>query len=207
MKRIFLVLPIALLTLVTSCGSNAETETHEEAVVAENVESKDYAVSTTESLVNWSAEGVGHGHNGTIGIQSGSFTMNNDKIEAGEITINMPSLLVTDIEDSLENAKLYGHLTTEDFFNVTAFPTATLTIKDGSDMNNVVANMTIKDITEEVTFALSTTDNDGKLTLTSKLSIDRTKYGIIYSSGNFFEDLGDYLVEDNFNLDITIITE
>ncbi|NQX84218.1 MAG: YceI family protein, partial [Mycoplasmataceae bacterium] len=41
----------------------------------------------------------------------------------------------------------------------------------------------------------------------SNLSIDRTKYGITYSSGNFFEDLGDYMIDDNFDLDITLITK
>lgn len=207
MKRVFLILPIALLALATSCGAGEETEVHEEAVVAENVESKDYTISTTESLVNWSGEGVGHGHNGTISVSSGSFTMKEDKIEAGEITIDMTSMTISDIEDTTENAKLLSHLTTEDFFNVAEYSTAKLIITDGSDMSNVKGNMTIKDVTEEVTFSLSTADNDGKLTLTSKLSIDRTKYGIIYSSGNFFEDLGDYLVEDNFDLDITLITE
>ena len=206
MKRVFLILPIALMTLVVSCGG-AEEETHEEAVVAENVESKDYTVSTTESMVNWSAEGVGHGHNGTIGVKSGSFTMKDDKIENGEVVIDMSTIVITDIVDSTDNAKLYGHLTTEDFFNIAEFPAAKLVITDGSDMNNVKADLTIKDKTNEITFALSTADDNGKLTLTSKLSVDRTKYGIIYSSGNFFEDLGDYLIEDNFDLDVTIVTE
>jgi len=74
-------------------------------------------------------------------------------------------------------------------------------------MNNVKGDLTIKDKTNEITFALSTADENGKLTLTTKLSVDRTKYGIIYSSGNFFEDLGDHLIDDNFDFDITIVTK
>ena len=205
MKKVFLILPIALMTLVVSCGG--EEETHEDAVVAENVESKDYTVSPTESMVNWKAEGVGHGHNGTIAVKSGSFSMKDDKIENGEVIIDMSTIVITDIVDSTDNAKLYGHLTTEDFFNIAEFPEAKLVITDGSDMNNVKGDLTIKDKTNEITFALSTADENGKLTLTTTLSVDRTKYGIIYSSGNFFEDLGDYLIEDNFDLDITIVTE
>lgn len=207
MKRVFLILPIALMTFATSCGGDPETETHEEAVVAENVESKDYIISTDESIVNWSGEGVGHGHNGTIGVESGSLTMMNDNIEAGEITINMASMIVADIEDTTENAKLLGHLTTEDFFNVAEFPTAKLVVTDGSDMSNVKGNMTIKDVTEEVTFSLSTAEVEGGLELSTTLSVDRTKYGITYSSGNFFEDLGDYLIEDNFDLDIKLMAK
>lgn len=206
MKRVFLILPIALMTLAVSCGSE-ETEVHEDAIVAENVASKDYDISTDESVVNWSAEGVGHGHNGTIAVKSGSFTMKDDKIESGEIVIDMPSINILSIEDEEEKGKLYGHLTTGDFFSVEEFPTATLIITDGSDMNNVKGDLTIKDKTNEVTFALSTAEENGKLTLTTQLSVDRTKYGIIYSSGNFFEDLGDHLIDDNFDFDITIVTK
>ena len=121
MKRVFLILPVALLAFATSCGGDAEVAENEVAVVAENVESKDYTISTTESLVEWSAEGATHGHNGTIGVQSGSFTMKEDKIEAGTIEIDMTSLVITDIEDSTDNAKLYGHLTTEDFLMLLHF--------------------------------------------------------------------------------------
>jgi len=207
MKRVFLILPIALMALATSCGGDAETETNEAAVVAENVESKDYTISSDESIVNWSAEGATHGHNGTIAVETGTFTMKEDKIEAGTITINMASMIITDIEDSTDNAKLYGHLTTEDFFNIAEYPTATLVISDGSDMSNVKGDLTIKDVTEKVTFSLSTMEVEGGLELSTTLSVDRTKYGITYSSGNFFEDLGDYLIEDNFDLDIKLMAK
>ena len=33
-----------------------------------------------------------------------------------------------------------------------------------------------------------------------RMTLDRTKYGINYNSGNFFEDLGDKLIHDDFDL-------
>jgi polyisoprenoid-binding protein YceI len=206
MKKVFLALPIALLSLAVSCGS-AETEEHVEAVVAENVVSKDYTVSTEESSVLWSAEGVGHGHNGSINIASGSVSMENDVLTAGEIVIDMPSLLVLDIEDSVKNAGLYGHLTTGDFFNVAVFPKAKLVITDAADMSNVKGNMTIKEVTEEITFSLSTAEVEGGLELSTTLNIDRTKFGVTYNSGNFFEDLGDHLINDEFTLEIKLMAK
>jgi len=209
MKRIFLIAPIAIFTLITSCG---EVETKEEiteiAEIAEIVIAKDYTVSTINSIVEWSGEGVGHGHKGDLTIKSGTFTVENSNVIKGEIKIDMTSLTVTDIPaEEEDNAKLVGHLTTEDFFNVAQFPLATLTIVDGSDMTNVKAKMTIKDVTEDITFTLNSAEENGIVTLTSTLKIDRTKFGVTYNSGNFFEDLGDYLIDDEFTLNITLVTK
>lgn len=206
MKKIMMILPVAMLVFATSCGSE-EAEVNEEAVVAENVESKTYAISAEESTVLWAGDGVGHGHNGSIGVESGSVTLENDNVTAGEVVIDMTSMIVLDIADTAENAKLLGHLTTGDFFNVAEFPTAKLVITDGSDMSNVKGDLTLKDVTEEITFSLSTAEVEGGLELTSNLKIDRTKFGITYSSGNFFEDLGDYLIEDEFSLEVKLMAK
>ena len=208
MKKIFLIAPIALFTVLASCEGETKTEITEIAVVAENVESKDYVVNTLESTIEWQGEGVGHGHKGNLSINNGKFIIENDAISEGTIEIDMISLTVTDIPvEEEENAKLVGHLTSEDFFNVAAFPTAVLTITDGTDMNNVKANLTIKDVTEEITFALSSAEENGLVTLTSSLKIDRTKFGVTYNSGNFFEDLGDYLIDDEFTLNISLTSK
>jgi len=208
MKKIFLIAPVALFTVLTSCEGETKTETTEVAVVAEQVESKEYKVNTLESTIEWQGEGVGHGHKGNLSINKGKFIIENDHVVDGAIEIDMTSLTVTDIPvEEEENAKLVGHLTTEDFFNVAAFPTAALTITDGSDMNNVKANLTIKEVTEEVTFALSSAEDNGVITLTTSLKIDRTKFGVTYNSGNFFEDLGDYLIDDEFTLNVSLTTK
>ena len=209
MKRIFLIAPIAIFTLITSCGDTEVKEVAEEvAEIAETVVAKDYIVSVENSVVEWSGEGVGHGHKGEIIVKAGKFTIENSNVVKGTIEIDMTSLTVTDIPvEEEDNAKLVGHLTTEDFFNVAEFPSAILTIVDGSDMKNVKARMTIKDVTEDITFALNSAEENGVVTLTSTIKIDRTKFGVTYNSGNFFEDLGDYLIDDEFTLNITLITE
>lgn len=208
MKKIFLIAPVALFTVLTSCEGETKAESTEVAVVAEQVESKEYIVNTLESTVEWQGEGVGHGHKGNLSVNAGKFKIENDKVVEGTVEIDMTSLTVTDIPvEEEENAKLVGHLTTEDFFNVAAFPTALMVITDGSDMNNIKANLTIKDVTEEITFALSSAEENGLVTLTSTLKIDRTKFGVTYNSGNFFEDLGDYLIDDVFTLNVSLTSK
>ena len=208
MKKLLIVAPIALFTVFTSCESEAKSEVAEIAVVAEIV-SKEYTLNILESTIAWKGEGATHGQAGNLLASSGNFTIENNNVVAGTVEIDMTSLTVSSIpaEEVEDNAKLVSHLTTGDFFDVTAFPTATLTITDGSDMNNVKANITIKDVTEEITFALSSAEENGIITLTSSLKIDRTKFGVTFNSGNFFENLGDHLINDEFTLDISLVSK
>jgi hypothetical protein len=39
---------------------------------------------------------------------------------------------------------------------------------------------------------------------TTTLKIDRTKYGIKYGSGSFFDNLGDKSINDEFQLDVIL---
>ena len=89
----------------------------------------------------------------------------------------------------------------QDFFNVAEFPTATLNIKESKKTGNtynVVGDFTIKGITETVNFQIEM----GELEATATVVIDRTKYGIKYGSGDFFDDLGDKAISNNFDLNV-----
>ena len=195
MKKVFLIAPIALFTVLTSCEGETKTESAEVAevaAVAEQVVSKDYVVNTLESTVEWQGEGVGHGHKGNLSVNAGKFKIENDKVVEGTVEIDMTSLTVTDIPvEEEENAKLVGHLTTEDFFNVAEFPTALLVITDGSDMNNIKANLTIKDVTEEITFALSSGRNVMVLLLNGIRSSVPIKLAIAFTKNSLFPKITD----------------
>ncbi|UPT70469.1 MAG: YceI family protein [Flavobacterium sp. JAD_PAG50586_2] len=65
-------------------------------------------------------------------------------------------------------------------------------------------NLTIKGISHAAAFDATVENNGSKLTLTGKLIVDRTKYGIRFRSGNFFKDLGDTLIYNDFELDINV---
>ena len=67
-------------------------------------------------------------------------------------------------------------------------------------MYNVVANLTIKNITESIKFETELLNNIA----TADLIIDRTKFDIKYSSGSFFKNLGDKMIYDNFSISVNI---
>jgi len=207
MKKIFSIAPIALFIILTSFEAEAKTETTKTKIVIEGVKSKQYEINTSKSTIVWKGKAVTHSQTGNLSVNSGNFTLENNSVVSGTIEIDMTSLTVSSIPpESENNAKLVEHLKTDDFFNVAKFPTATLTITDGSDMNNIKANITIKGLTEEITFTLSSAKKNGVITLTSSLKIDRTKFDVTYSSGNFFENLGDHLIHDEFELNVTLVS-
>ncbi len=68
----------------------------------------------------------------------------------------------------------------------------------------VVGNLTIKGITKEIKFDATINAVDGKATGEAAIKIDRTDFNISYRSGNFFENLGDKTIYDEFDLNVVI---
>ena len=92
----------------------------------------------------------------------------------------------------------------EDFFGVEKYPTAKLVFKTisgkGKGMYKITANLTIKEVTELVSFDMNVTAT----TATTKFNVNRTKFGIKYGSGSFFENLGDKTISDDFELAVNL---
>jgi polyisoprenoid-binding protein YceI len=72
--------------------------------------------------------------------------------------------------------------------------------KKGLDNYLVSANITIKDVTQVIEFETTVKGE----TAQAKLIIDRTEFGIIYKSGNFFEELADKAIYDEFEMTIKL---
>lgn len=174
---------------------------------------KSLAVSPTESKIEWvGSKKTGSKHNGVIGIESGSVSIEKDMIKSGEITINMASIEVLDIpKDDKNNAKLGGHLKSEDFFDIAKYPKAKIVIKSAKKLAEgqyeVTGDLTIKDTTQPVTLPVTLKMTDAQTEAQGKLTIDRTKFGIKYGSGNFFKLAADRIINDEFELSFTVIAK
>ena len=107
------------------------------------------------------------------------------------------------------NAKLTGHLTSADFFNVEEYPVAKfvvteMTTVDGKPM--LSGNLTMKDATNNISFPVSTEMNGDMMTLTSEtFTIDRSKWNIKHGSKSFFDNLGDKFINDDIELKVTLV--
>lgn len=163
-------------------------------------------VDAANSSLKWHGKKVTGEHFGTIQLKNGGLVLENNKIIAGEFTIDMSTIKNTDIEDAGNKAKLEGHLKSDDFFGVEKFPTAKLVITSTSAFENDVASakadLTIKGITHPIEFYIH---KEGSKFL-AEVEVDRSKFDVKYGSGSFFDGLGDKMIYDIFTLSVAIVT-
>lgn len=161
------------------------------------------SINPEKSSIDWKGEKVLGTHTGTISLQEGHLEMDANGITGGKFIVDMNTITVTDLEGG-SKGKLEGHLKSDDFFGVKNYPTASLVINSAKKTDygyDVSANITIKGITEPISFVLNEHE-DG--TMTTKLVIDRTKFDVRYGSGSFFDNLGDKTISDDFKLDVKL---
>ena len=211
-KKILKFAAIGILTLaLTNCkdkAKEAETTAVEETAETTDISTK-YKVDTGNSTIMWKGFKPTGTHTGTIAVESGVFTMNGDAIESGTFLIDMNSIAVTDIPAEDEgNAKLAGHLKSDDFFHVEEYPSSAFEVtafemQDGKAM--LSGNLKMKDAKNNITIPVSVSENGNIITISSeKFSIDRSKWNIKYGSKSFFDDLGDKFINDDMELQINI---
>ncbi|GAA3514902.1 YceI family protein [Aquimarina addita] len=184
-KFAFITISLLMITSIASYGQKKE-------------------IKTSESTINWTGKKVTGEHTGTLKFSKGHLSLNGDTITGGEFVVDMTTLSVTDLETGKGKEKLEGHLTSDDFFGTTNHKSSKLVItkatKQSGDTYKMEGDLTIKGITNPITFDLKVAENSASTTL----SIDRTKYNIKYGSGSFFDNLGDKAIYDEFELAINL---
>lgn len=185
--RNFKLLSIALITFFYTLNINAQNK----------------KIDISKGIITWTGKKITGQHQGTLKFKEGTLIFKGNKIAGGNFVVDMTSLNNTDQTGS-SKAKLEGHLKSDDFFGIYNFKTALLDFKNISSKPNetytIIANLTIKGITNPVIFDLIVKENKAS----AKLIIDRTKYDIRYGSGSYFDDLGDKTIYDNFELDVEL---
>lgn len=175
-----------------------------------------YTVDIAQSEFRWAGKKPlieGYVNSGTIDFASGKINVSDTKSD-GNFVLDMNNLKVglTPTKPGKEGA-LEGHLKGERFFDVAKYPTAEFVItRIASTADSattfqyqVTGNLTMKGITNEITFPATIYQTGDKLAhAEAQFEIDRTRWGITMGSGNFFTDLGDNLIDDMVALSFTI---
>lgn len=143
---------------------------------------------------------TGSTHSGPISLKEGKPTFDKKgNFTGGEFIMDLNAFDVTDLEGEWKT-KFIGHIKSPDFFDTEKFPTAKLVIESikGDKVNG---KLTLKDKTEAVSFNAK----KDKKSFTGTLTFDRTKWGLIYGSGNFFKELtADKIISDNVSVDFKV---
>lgn len=163
-----------------------------------------YNVDSASSTLTWTGYKPTGSHTGSILLQSGTIEMNGNKIKSGSFVADMST-----IKDADGSARLEGHLKSADFFEIEVFPISKFEVTKTHHMDgktHVTGNLTIKNITKEITFEANVEVVGNKVTLTSKtFKVNRAEYNIKYKSQSFFNDLKEKFIEDEFDLQVTIV--
>tara|TARA_B000000609_G_C24141916_1_gene331775 strand:+ start:361 stop:996 length:636 start_codon:yes stop_codon:yes gene_type:complete len=170
----------------------------------------EYQIDKTKSVVRWIGRTPVKFHDGTIDIQEGNFSVDDNGILNGNIIIDMESINCTDLSGGGKKS-LEEHLMNDDFFSVNKFKTSKINISSEMKPNNGLidfkGNLEIKNISNPISFKSSINKTpEGKYTASSKLTFDRSMYNVKYKSKSFFDDLGDKFINDDIEIELEIIT-
>jgi polyisoprenoid-binding protein YceI len=172
------------------------------------METQNFEVVSAQSEINWTGKKITGAHNGTIDIKEGTLQIDNGKLNGGNFVIDTTSIKILDITDPATNAQFAGHLFSEDFFATERFPEAMFSItqiehtNDGK--NRITGDLTIKGITHPVSFLADVHIADNSISAAGIILVDRTRYDMKFRSGNFFTNLGDALIYNEFELDVKL---
>lgn len=172
------------------------------------METKRFEIESAQSNIEWTGRKVTGAHNGTVDIQAGELSLTDGKLSGGNFVIDTTSIKILDITDPATNAQFAGHLFSEDFFSTENFPRASFVITRTDHQKNdsylITGDLTIKGITHPVTFPADVHFANDAVTASGKIIIDRTHYEMKFRSGNFFTNLGDTLIYNDFELDVKL---
>ncbi len=170
-------------------------------------------IDAQKSKVFWTGKKVTGEHTGTVMLRSGTVEVLDGVPVKVNALIDMTTIVVEDIKDPGTNAKLLGHLKSDDFFSVEKYDTgifeaSTFVPKanaEGRDPNyKVKGKLTLKGIAKPVEFEAFISTNGTMLMSNCDLKINRTHWDIKYGSGSFFDNLGDRAIYDDIELVLVI---
>ncbi|WP_298715385.1 YceI family protein [Chitinophaga sp.] len=205
MRKIATILFISGAAVLMSFNAPVSTAPASAAVAAPVA----FKVDGSKSKIAWLAKKVTGSHNGFINISGGTLQVDGSTLTGGSFNVDTRTMTVEDIKDEKGNARLLGHLKSDDFFSVEKHPEATFAItsakKKSGNTYDINGNLTIKGISQSITFPADVVVNGNQLNAKATVKIDRTKFDIKYRSNSFFENLGDKAIYDDFTLDVELV--
>lgn len=165
-------------------------------------------VDTKNSVIKWVGYKVTGQHEGTITLRNGELNFDDtSNLIGGKFVMDMTTINTTDLEGGSKE-RLDNHLKNDDFFSVKKYNTADLVFKKVTKQKNdskiivylIDADLTIKGITNPITFKINISDNSAY----ANLKIDRTKFEIKYGSSSCFDGLKDRAIYDEFDLQVNL---
>jgi polyisoprenoid-binding protein YceI len=175
-----------------------------------------YMVDTGKSTLHWAGYPLFNfgEHNGTLTLRKGEIKTANGELTGGSFEIDMTSMRNLDMKADDGGNDLVKHLKSDDFFSVEKFPAAYFKIiktkktenaRPGEPNVELTGELTIKDVKNTLTFPAIVSVSGNTVKATAKFKFDRTRWGIRYESGKFFDNVGDAAISDAVGIELNIV--
>ncbi|MDH6307738.1 polyisoprenoid-binding protein YceI [Dysgonomonas sp. PFB1-18] len=211
------LIALSVLVFAVSCNNAAKNKVEgTDAQAAASGAGEELVVDTQASSIQWKGSKVGGSHNGTIALKAGTLAINGETVASGSFEIDMNAIVDEDLTQKDMNDMLVNHLKSADFFDVATYPSSTFTVTKveaaatpTDSVNYMVSgNLKLKDVEKNITFgAKITKEGDTYKAVTVPFTIDRTQWNVKYGSKTLFADLKENIVNDNIELQITIVAK
>lgn len=217
MRKLFIPV-LAGFAMLSACKGAPEADEAEvtEAQEVQQASGVTYNTNLAQSKIEWIGTKPVARHHGTFNLRDGNLVVSNGEVTGGAFTIDINSITPMD-QDAEGNAKLQGHLKSEDFFHVDQFPDGKFEITsiapgvpDNKDLvmkdatHTVTGNLTLKGVTKSITFPAKITVNDNRVEADADFNIDRTQWNIVYGND---ESLGDKFIRPEVNLKVHLVAD
>tara|TARA_Y100000748_G_scaffold1312_1_gene1141 strand:- start:22 stop:654 length:633 start_codon:yes stop_codon:yes gene_type:complete len=202
----------SIILFLVGCDSGKKSDNSNPILNQLTPEVGTYSLLIDDSELSWiGTELSTKTHTGTIDFTDGTIVVDSDNTISGNVKINMSTINVTDLQGRSKEM-LERHLRSSDFFEVESYSEAKFSFisKSFDKLSNqisFVGDLTIKDITNPISFNATLLETSPFLKAKAVLSFDRSKYNVRFRSGNFFENLGDKLILDDIDVNIRLVTK
>ncbi len=209
MKKVILLL-VMVASVLTACKSEKKEKVEAKEEVKVEATQDLNNVDVANSVITWKGTKPTGAHNGTIMLKEGSLNVEEGKLVGGTFVVDMSSMKNEDL-DAESGAKLVGHLSAPDFFDVATYPMSKFVITNVEEAEGklaVTGNLTVKDVTKSITIpAMLTTEGDVTTFTSEKFNVDRADFNVKYGSKKFFDNLKDKFIDDMIEFSFTVKTK
>ncbi|MBL7717628.1 MAG: YceI family protein [Flavipsychrobacter sp.] len=197
-----------------SAPKGDEAKVTDEQAAATTTGNQTFAADTANSWVRFTGNGVGKNHPGKFKVSEGNVAVANNALTGGSFVININSMDMEE-EGEMIDTKLRPHLLAPDFFDAEKYQTAKFEITKvepytaGAENASVVAganytvsgNLTLKDVTKNVTFPAKVDVTEGGVNAKANFDIDRTQWNMAYGND---KSLGDKFISETVNIELDL---
>ena len=172
-----------------------------------------FQLEISRSKILWHApkNHGGSNHYGFLRFQNGNLQSSISGVPtSATFIINMNSISSTDHKVQKDNEKVDAQLKSDDFFDVARFPMAVITVKQitKTEIPNIFAvnaNLTMKGITNSISFKAMIKKINNQIKVTANLKIDRLKWNVKNMGGDLFGKLKNNMIEEEIPIWLDLI--